>query len=472
MNQPPYHLGFSTLRQETSLDNLPVRGTVPKWLNGSLVRTAPAMFEVGEQRFNHWFDGLAMLYRFTFASGRIAYANRYLHSRSYLEAVQKGGISRGEFATNPRRNLFERIVTCFRRKLTDNANVNVNQLANGIAAYTETPLPIRFDLETLSTLAYYSYGKEAKGQISTAHPHLDHVRGRHYNYLLEFGWMSKYRFIGIDMKTGRQSIVATVSTDLPAYTHSFGMTARYLVLTEFPLVVHPLRLRFSGEPFIRNYRWQPDRGVRFHVIDKDTGQVVRRVQGGPVFAFHHVNGFEHGDDVVIDIVTYPDAGLIDQLYLNRLRSAAPMSPVGKLTRFRIGPKGDAREETLPAPPMELPRMDYARRAGRPYRYLYAAGNEKYGNFFDKLVKSDLDRSVNSAWRETGCYPGEPVFVAAPGAANEDDGAVLSVVLDAGKSRSFLLILDAATFQEVARADLPHHIPFGFHGNYFAATSEP
>jgi carotenoid cleavage dioxygenase-like enzyme len=43
---------------------------------------------------------------------------------------------------------------------------------------------------------------------------------------------------------------------------------------------------------------------------------------------------------------------------------------------------------------------------------------------------------------------------------------LSVVLDANAERSFLLILNAQSFTEVARAEAPHHIPFGFHGQYF------
>ena len=46
------------------------------------------------------------------------------------------------------------------------------------------------------------------------------------------------------------------------------------------------------------------------------------------------------------------------------------------------------------------------------------------------------------------------------------GVVLSVVLDANAGRSFLLVLDAGSFEELARAEAPHHIPFGFHGQYF------
>ena len=72
----------------------------------------------------------------------------------------------------------------------------------------------------------------------------------------------------------------------------------------------------------------------------------------------------------------------------------------------------------------------------------------------------------SEWRADGCFPGEPVFVREPGTEAEDAGVVLSVVLDANAGHSFLLVLDAGSFEEIARADAPHHIPFGFHGQYF------
>jgi carotenoid cleavage dioxygenase-like enzyme len=40
-----------------------------------------------------------------------------------------------------------------------------------------------------------------------------------------------------------------------------------------------------------------------------------------------------------------------------------------------------------------------------------------------------------------------------------------VVLDARSGRSFLLVLDAPAFTELARAEVPHAIPFGFHGRF-------
>ena len=102
--------------------------------------------------------------------------------------------------------------------------------------------------------------------------------------------------------------------------------------------------------------------------------------------------------------------------------------------------------------------------------MFVAGNAVPGNFIDTLVKLDLDARQASSWSEGGCYPGEPVFVAAPDALAEDDGVILSVVLDAQQETSFLLILEASSYEELARAEVPHHIPFGFHGNYLAEQS--
>jgi beta,beta-carotene 9',10'-dioxygenase len=470
MSRSPYYLGFTTLASETSVEELPVRGVVPAWLTGTLVRNGPAKFEVDGKKYNHWFDGLAMLHKFAFASGHVSYANRYLRSRAYEEAMAKGTISQREFATDPCRSLFQRVASWFFPKFTDNGSVNIAKLADAVVALTETRLPVRFDPDTLATLGVREYDRQSPGPLSTAHPHFDHARRRHYNYVLDFGWRSKYRLFGIDQKTGRQSMVATIPVERPAYMHSFGMTERYLILAEFPLVVDPLRLLFSGQPFIRNYQWEPDRGVRFNVVEKEGGRLVRTVRSAAFFAFHHVNAFEEGDDVVVDIVASPDAAVIDQLYLDRLRSAEPVAAAAKLTRFRIGAGENVPGERLSEVPIEFPRFAYRRLAGRPYRFVYGAGNEVPGNFIDNLVKLDLGRGTASSWHEEGCYPGEPVFVAAPETANEDGGVILSVVLDTRKAASFLLILDASTFRELGRADAPHHIPFGVHGNYLAEAS--
>ena len=74
--------GFDSLDDETRIEGLPVQGQLPAWLTGSLIRTGPAKWEVGGRSMNHWFDGLAMLHRFSFADGAVSYANRFLADQS------------------------------------------------------------------------------------------------------------------------------------------------------------------------------------------------------------------------------------------------------------------------------------------------------------------------------------------------------------------------------------------------------
>jgi carotenoid cleavage dioxygenase-like enzyme len=65
-----------------------------------------------------------------------------------------------------------------------------------------------------------------------------------------------------------------------------------------------------------------------------------------------------------------------------------------------------------------------------------------------------------------CYAGEPIFIPDPNFQKEDDGVILSVILDAENRGSFLLALNACDFSEIARSKIPHAIPFGLHGRFF------
>src|ERR1700730_6405249 len=327
-------LGFSTLEQEIVVDELAVSGELPSWLGGSLLRTGPAKFEVGEQRMRHWFDGLAMLHRFTIGDGRVSYGNRFLESRSYRAARAQGRMVYGEFATDPCRSLFKRVQTLFSpgSALPDNANINITRLVERFIAMTETPLPVQFDPHTLESAGVRPY--EAPGQLTTAHPHMDRASGGMLNYAAKLGARSSYRFFHVAPDESKPRGISSLPVREPAYMHSFGLTERWLVLAEFPLVVNPLALALSGRPYIENYRWKPERGTRFTLVDRATGKATTGFQTDACFAFHHVNAYEDGGEVVVDVCALPDAGIIEDLYLDRLRQAGHISVArSRLTRF-------------------------------------------------------------------------------------------------------------------------------------------
>ena len=88
--------------------------------------------------------------------------------------------------------------------------------------------------------------------------------------------------------------------------------------------------------------------------------------------------------------------------------------------------------------------------------------------FEGLVKYDLTRDESERFDPgPDRSPGEPVFVRAADGAGEDEGWVLSVVYDAARDASDLVILDATSFAgpPVATVHLPARVPFGFHGSW-------
>jgi beta,beta-carotene 9',10'-dioxygenase len=103
-----------------------------------------------------------------------------------------------------------------------------------------------------------------------------------------------------------------------------------------------------------------------------------------------------------------------------------------------------------------------------YRFIYAVSiNEKQrSGFYNQLVKVDIQGKADATWYQPGCFPGEPIFVGRPGREREDDGVILSVVLDENAQTSFLLALDAKNFIEIGRAEIPQAVLFGYHGAFF------
>ncbi len=451
--------GFDSLDHETHVDRLPLEGRLPDWLQGSLVRTGPARWEVGRQTMRHWFDGFAMLHRFGISDGEVSYANRFLQTKAYRAAEEKGEIVYSEFATDPCRSLFARVFSMFSPKLTDNANVNLVKLGERYISMTETPIPVEFDGETLET-AGVAY--KPPGMLTTAHPHLDRASGGMLNYAAKIGPRNSYRFFHLGPDAEKPRVIGQLPVREPAYMHSFGLTERWLVLAEFPLVVNPISIPLSGRPYIENYRWKPELGTRFTLVDRRTGEATGPFETDPFFCFHHVNAFEEDGAVVVDACTYGNAQIVEDLYLDRLREGKPAARA-EMRRFRIDLDSRKVSHDQLADGLELPRINYGRNNERLYRYVW--GIDAKSGWLDRIVKVDTETRDSIAWSEDGCSPGEPVFVAAPDSADEDTGVLLSVVFDARSGNSFMLVLDAADLTELARAEAPHHIPYGFHGQF-------
>ena len=286
------------------------------------MRVTPAKLEVGERRVDHWFDGLAMLNRFGFADGRVSYQSRFIRSHAYREAEQ--GRLTGGFATDPCRSLFKRVQSIFSPEVTDNPNVNLARIGERYIAMTETPLPIEFDAETLETLGHLEYARPLKGHVTTAHPHHDPERNELVNYIARFSRVSEYVLYGLPaglVAAARDR--ASCRSSEPAYMHAFGMSGRHLILAEYPLRVNPLKIAFSGKPFIQNYVWRPEEGATLpgdRPRDRRAARDLRdrRVLLLPPRERVRARG---GRELVVDLIAYEDPSIIDVALPRRRRDA-------------------------------------------------------------------------------------------------------------------------------------------------------
>ncbi|KAK8079152.1 carotenoid cleavage dioxygenase 1 [Apiospora phragmitis] len=134
---------------------------------------------------------------------------------------------------------------------------------------------------------------------------------------------------------------------------------------------------------------------------------------------------------------------------------------------------------------ELPTINPAY-ATRRHRYFYSLPNRGHSTLLDGLGKTDLETRETVYWdNPRGHTPGEAIFVPRPppppsssGRSSsgeeedeedemeemaEDDGVLLSVVLDGYGKNSYLLCLDARTMRELGRAECGWAIAHGFHG---------
>ncbi|XP_076969027.1 carotenoid-cleaving dioxygenase, mitochondrial isoform X4 [Tamandua tetradactyla] len=440
-----------------------VRGHFPKWLNGYLLRIGPGKFEFGKDKYNHWFDGMALLHQFRMEKGTVTYRSKFLQSDTYKANRDQNRIVISEFGTlafpDPCKNVFERFMSKFELPaITDNTNVNYVQYKGDYYVSTETNVMNKVDIRTLQKTEKVDWSKFIAVSGATAHPHYD-PDGTAYNMGNSYGpHGSCYHVIRVPPEKadfretihGAQVICSIVSAERvkPSYYHSFGMTRNYIIFIEQPLKINLWKIvtsKIRGKAFSDGISWEPQYNTRFHVVDKHTGKLLPGMYySKPFVTFHQINAFEDQGCVIIDLCCQDNGRSLEVYQLQNLRKAGKeLNQV-----FNSVARSFPRRFVLP---------------------LNVSSNAREGENLSSLSYSSasaVKQADGKVWREDGFYPSEPVFVPVPGANEEDAGIILSVVITPSQNESnFLLVLDAKNFEELGRAEVPVQMPYGFHGTF-------
>ncbi|MUL67869.1 hypothetical protein BOO86_25585 [Mycobacterium sp. CBMA 234] len=444
---------------------LPITGSMPQELRGTLYRNGPADWESGGFNGAHPFDGDGLMVKFTINDGAVRFRSRYVDTPKRRKELRgQGARIRGVY-TNAR---------SFRdnigRPPADAANTHAVVHADRLLALSDAGRPWQVDLDDLSTLGPCTFnGQLPPFSRFSPHPRIDPVTGELFNFGLDVApsldnrTVTSLRCFRVD-PTGRLSQLASIPLDHIYIQHDFAITPQFLVFALAPITVDPVAAALAalGKGALGDSAdYRPQLGMKVVLVPRAGGK-PRIIECDPFVYIHVDNAYEDRDDVVLDLVRHESFSFLTQA-AKRFRTE-PVTVAGWPARLRISAAGTVTITDYPSPATEFPTHD-ERRTGSQHRYTYLASADQDSSAIVKLDRQTDTHRLHHFSPDMA--PGEPIFVPRAHNAAEDDGWLLVVAYNGAEHRTELHILDAAAIEKPAQAIavLPgHHFP-GFHGSF-------
>ncbi|KAJ5129585.1 uncharacterized protein N7515_005624 [Penicillium bovifimosum] len=504
-NNWPNDKGFDPEYEQRETVELQVTGHIPAYAAGVLYRTGPGASQVeadnGETlRLSHWFDGFSQTHRFQIlapedssASPRVLYNSRFSTDDLMEEARRTRSLDMVSFGQkrDPCKSVLGKVHSEFVPQPPTPSSKNIGvTLSINVPGLDETPdSTSRWSdskqIRTLYAKTDYNAFKKPRSRDPGAH------RPSHADKSTP-GPLRPTISIPCPIRppaTGETTILATFDAT-PAYLHSLLITEEHVVLCVWNSHVNPLKLK---ESFINAIApTDPSQPATWYVIDRKHGNGLIATYDSPAFfCFHTVNAWLEPSaedptktDIVADVVRTDSSDFIKTLYYDTLISSFDAAKDFQkkrsdfyrttFTRFRLpavpsAPCAETRKAEVEwsackSLSPELPTM-HPKRVTQKHRYVYAVTFRGEATLTDGIMKLDCETQESMLWACHGQSPGEAIFVPNPEGTDEDDGVLLSVVLDGQRGKSYLLCLDARDLSELGRANVDGAVGFGFHGQH-------
>ncbi|MEZ5206305.1 MAG: carotenoid oxygenase family protein [Acidimicrobiales bacterium] len=436
---------FAPVAEEVTVTDLDVVGAIPAQLDGRYVRTGPNPIAPDPSN-HHWFAGEGMVHGVRLRDGKAEwYRNRYVRSPQVTGALGEPAVPSDEGGLVP-----------------GLGNTNIVHHAGRLLALMELSLPFELTPD-LDTVRATNLGGPLPAGIN-AHPKFDPDTNELHVMAYSFAEpILRYHVIGTDGLLRRTEELALGA---PVMVHDMAMTDSSVIAFDLP-VVFSLELAMAGRsmPFV----WDPDYTPRVGVMPRSgSGADTTWIElDEPCYVYHPLNAYDDDGRVVMDLVVHPKA------FANTEREPSQGEP--SMQRWVLDPvAGTCSRTVIDERGQEFPRAD-ERLAGRRHRYGYSVavpelaglGGGQGGPGGTLLGYDVVAGTVAEHHFGAGCTPSEFVFVPAAPDAAENEGWLMGYVHDGATDTSSLQILDATDVAAppVARVELGHRVPQGFHGNW-------
>jgi all-trans-8'-apo-beta-carotenal 15,15'-oxygenase len=263
-----------------------------------------------------------------------------------------------------------------------------------------------------------------------------------------------------------------------AMCHDFVLTEKHAVFVLCPAFMRsPFKFLLGMNSIMESIEFDATEKTKVLVLDLENGDIVREFMFDSFFGFHQGNGFERGDEIVLDVLCIEDMDVMDGLsdvFMERGDNYDFQANGAVFTRFTLNLATGATSQAPVAGAVsgEFPAWNW-RYTGVENRYTWLGSIVENGTPYGFNAYQKIDHQTGEARLHDfgpGRFTSEVNFIAAPDARSEDDGYLLAIVYNHARQKSEIVIIDAVEMEkELAVIELDHHVPFGFHGGFYQQT---
>ncbi len=462
-NHPYLNGAWTPQHEEVTATNLDViEGAIPDDIDGVYLRNTENQLHQPLGRY-HPFDGDGMIHQIDFRDGAASYRNRWVRTRCFQAEQEAGGSLWGGLAD--RAGTSKRPGFGAHGSLKDSSSTDIIVHAGkAISTFYQCGEGYVLDPETLEPLGLAPW---VPLDGISAHPKVDERTGE----LLFFNYSKQapHMHYGVVDRSGTLTHYIPVPLPGPRLPHDMTFSEHWSIVNDLPVFwdaellqrdIHAARLH-DGVP------------ARFGLIPRH-GQAedIRWFEASPTYVLHFLNAYEEGDEVVMDgyfqenptpaPLANPDG------YGHLMAYVDEHSFRSKLHRWRFNlADGTTREERLDDRILEFGMINQ-RVAGQKHRFVYSTTAKPGWFLFNGFVKHDLE--TGESWEvrlPEGRYASEAPFAPRTNAVDEDDGYLVSFIIDELKGASECVLIDCKRFADgpVCRIALPHKISSGTHSHW-------
>ncbi len=444
-----------------------IEGEIPDFIRGTYYLNGPATFSRAGVRYRHWLDGDGMVCALRFEPERVHFTNRFVRSTKFVAEEEAGHPLFRAFGTAFAADQMKRGMA-----LESPVNVSVYPYRGTLLAFGEQGLPWELDPATLETRGVCTFGGRLN-EISpfSAHPKFDPTTGEMFNFGISFSTtqpkLHMYRFDAQAQLRYRKRL----RLEYPCSVHDFSLSPSYAVFYLSPYILNMEALTHDGLTLMEALSWEPERGSRLLLVERDTGDEIASIPIGQRYCLHLLNCFEIANRLMIDVIEY-ERPIYDQYQVvpDLFTDVSAAHPV----RFVVDLKSHtciARHEMDYCRAPDFPALD-PRQVMLPSDDFWMLGIGDAGRpgrkFFDQLVHADwTEGAACDIYQAPPMWylGGEPVFVGDP--HDPRTGVIVCQMFDAEHTRSVFALFDAfrVAHGPVGILRLREPIPLLFHAAF-------